>query len=155
MLVSDIKGLLVGSDDHIKDGYNWIINKKDWDNGCNVCTKKIDLYKDIEGFHIYFYVFKTKSDKPAKDSDEFRGKIFGFADIAGVEVDKYPEYNFRHHIKIGNLKMFTPKIRLEEFQNRLEYYGWSESQIKKFGNSLATHGLLLTERDCEYLKSQH
>ncbi|MCZ7384512.1 MAG: hypothetical protein O8C63_07165 [Candidatus Methanoperedens sp.] len=49
--------------------------------------------------------------------------------------------------------VFTPKIRLEEFQNRIEYFGWSEPQIENFGNSLATHGLLLTENDCEFLQS--
>ena len=155
MTADDIRGTLVGSDDHFKYGYNWIIKNNDWDNGCNICSKKIDEYKNIQDFHIYFYVYKNKIENgnPAKDSDEFRNKIFGFADIIKVEIQKNPDYNFKHHIKIDNLNLYSPKIRLEEFQNQLEYYDWSERQIEKFGNSLATHGLLLTKNDCDFLQS--
>lgn len=143
---------MVGSDDK---EYNWIINENDWDNGCDNCTKKIAEYKDVKDFHIYFYVYDTPTDEPALDSNEFRKKIFGFADIIKLEKNKYPkgEEFYPHHIKIKNLRLFIPKITLEEFQDRLEYYDWSENQIKKFGRTLATHGLLLTEKDCKFLQS--
>ncbi len=159
MVENDIRGILVGCDDLACDfinnegGYCWVIKEKDWDNGCNTCTKKIDEYKNTKYFNIYFYVFKTKSNKPAKNSDEFRNKIFGFADIAKVQKNKYIEPNYRHHIKIKNLRLFTPKIRLDDFQEQLEYFDWTNSQIKNFGNTLATHGLLLTKKDCEFLHS--
>jgi len=161
MLNDNIKGILVGVDDRKcnfnpgqkEGGYCWIIKEKDWDNGCNVATDKIfNYYKSIKDFHIFFYVFKTKSDNPALASDKFRNTIFGFADVVKVKKNMYDEY-YKHHIKIENLKLFTPKINFKEIQNHLEYPDWSEKQKKIFGNSLATQGLLLTYADCELLLS--
>ena len=57
------------------------------------------------------------------------------------------------NVKIKNLRLFNPKIRLEQFQDELEYYDWSERQVDKFGISLSTHGLLLTGKDCDFLQS--
>ena len=69
MAANDIKGILVGSDDHITEGYKWITQNEDWDNGCINCTNKIDEYKNTKDFHIYFYVYKdkTKNGTPAHD----------------------------------------------------------------------------------------
>jgi hypothetical protein len=154
VITNDVRGVLVGCDDHITHGYNWVKKNMDWDNGCNTCTKKIDEYMKVEDFHIYFYVFDKKSEKPALDSNEYRKNIFGYADIAKVEKNKYPEYDYKHHIKVKNLRLFTSKIPLDDFRSKLEYYDWSNSQIENFGNTLATHGLLLTQNDCEFLQKQ-
>lgn len=155
------KGILVGVDDRAcnfnkenpSGGYCWILHEKDWDNGSNVATDKIYRnYKISDVFHIYFFVFKTKSLYPASNSDDFRNKIFGFADVIEVEKNRYKK-DYKHHVKIDNVRLFTPKIELELIINELEYYyDWSDSQFDRFGNSLATHGLLLTKNDCERLQ---
>jgi hypothetical protein len=161
MVEVDVKGILVGCDDlkcnftrgNEYGGYCWVIKKKDFDTGSNVVADKIsNYYKLIKDFHIYFYVYKDKKPNPTYDSDEFRTKIFGFADVADVKKKVY-ESGYRHHVKVKNIRLFTPKIELEEFENQLEYFDWSEKQIKKFGNTLATHGLLLTKKDCKFLQS--
>lgn len=161
MAKNNIKGILVGVDDrkcnfnpgYEDGGYCWVIRKKDWDNGCNVATDKIfSYYQQIQDFHIYFYVFKGISDNPASNSDEFRNTIFGFADVVNVKKNMYEKY-YRHHVKIDRLRLFTLKIKFDDIKYKLEYPDWTDKQIRNFGNSLATQGLLLTESDCELLQS--
>jgi len=161
MLTNNIKGILVGVDDRKcnfepdfeEGGYCWVIQKKDWDNRSNVATDKIfKHFKQIDDFHIYFYVYKTKSDNPSPDSDKFRNKIFGFADVVKVEKNKFVN-NYIHHVKIDNLRLFTPKIDLDEIRDQIEYIDWSEKQIKNFTLPLSGNGLLLTKNDCELFES--
>lgn len=118
MITNNIKGILVGCDDlkcnftcgHEEGGYCWVIKRKDWDNGSNVITNKIlNYYKLVKDFHIYFYVYKTKKPNAADNSDDFRNKIFGFADVDNVKKKMY-EYGYRHHVKVKNIRLFTPKI---------------------------------------------
>ena len=159
---ANFKGILVGvndlrcdfDSDYPDGGYCWIIKKKDWDNGCNVCTDKIYRhYKIIKDFNIYFYVYKTKSSDPAPDSDKFRDKIFGFADVVNVEKNMYNKY-YNHQVKIDNIRLFTHKIKLDDIKNQLEYWNdWSDNLFERFGLSLTQQGLLVTKNDCEHLQS--
>ncbi len=163
MVGNDVKGILVGCDDvkcnftrgNEQGGYCWVIKKKDWDTGSNVITDKIfNYYKQIKDFHIYFYVYKNRSIDPADDSDEFRDTIFGFADVANVKKNMYEDVDlYKHHVKVKNVRLFTPKIQFGEFCDQLEYYDWSDRQLENFVLSLRTNGLLLTEDDCKILQS--
>lgn len=161
-MIVNIKGILVGCDDlecnftpeNEYGGYCWVIKQKDWDNGNNVVTDKIfNYYRRIKDFHIYFYVYKekTKNGNSAKDSDEFRETIFGFAEVANVKKNMY-DVDFKPHVKVKNLRLYTPKIQFGEFCDKLEYCDWSDRQLKNFGLSLTTNGLLLTQDDCEFLQ---
>ncbi len=58
-----------------------------------------------------------------------------------------------HHVKIKNFEPFEPKIRLEDIEDKLEKYGWTEDQKSNFGVNLSHHGLLLTKKDCNLIDS--
>lgn len=149
-----IKGILVGCDDEEIGGYEWVINNKDWDNGNYEITSKLNEYKNDKDFKIYFYVFKSKTEFPAKTSDEYRGTIFGMAEIKKIELNKNdPTYKYPHHIKLKNLELFEPQIKFEDIEIKLENYGWTEKQKSNFGVNLSHHGLLLTEQDCNLLNT--
>lgn len=163
MIKNNIKGILVGCDDvkcnftrgNEAGGYCWVIEKKDWDTGSNVITDKIvNYYRQIIDFHIYFYVYKDKKPYPADDSYDFRDTIFGFADVVYVKKNMYNNPDFyKHHVKVENVRLFTPKIQFSEFCDQLEYCDWSDRQLERFGFSLTTNGLLLTNNDCDFLQS--
>ncbi len=150
-----IKGILVGCDDQEEVGYEWVINHKDWDNGSKEITDKLIEYKTKKDFKIYFYVFKTQTDTPADTSDEYRGTIFGRADIKKVEPYKNDPNQgfFPHHVKLKNLELFDPKIKLEDIEVALEKYGWTDKQKANnpFPNNLRQHGLLLTKNDYDLI----
>jgi hypothetical protein len=160
MTKNNINGILVGCDDYAcnfskknpSGGYCWVIKMKDWDNANNEITNNIERYKHTNDFHIYFYVYKTPTNNPDLYSRYYRNTIFGFADIVDVVKKKY-ENGYQHHVKIDNLRPFSPKIKLEKVIDKLEFYDWSENQIQKFGANLSHHGLLLTKNDCEVLQS--
>jgi hypothetical protein len=100
-LESSIKGILVGCDDEDVGGYEWVINHNDFDNSNPEIINKLEIYKNIKDFKIYFYVFKTPTEEPARTSDEYRGTIFGRAEIKKVERNKNdPEkYKYVHHAR--------------------------------------------------------
>lgn len=152
-----IKGILVGCDDLEEGGYEWVINHNDWDNGNTGITNKLKKYKNEKDFKIYFYAFKTPTETPATTSDEFRGTIFGRAEIGKVELYKNdPDlYLYPHHVKLKNFELFGPKIQLEDVEDHLEKYGWSDKQKENnpFPNNLRQHGLLLTEKDCNLINN--
>lgn len=152
-----INGILVGCDDLEEDGYEWVINHNDWDNGNTGITNKLKKYKNENDSKIYFYAFKTPTETPATTSDEFRGTVFGRADIGKVELyeNDPDEYVYPHHVKLKNFELLDPKIKLEDLEDHLEKYGWSEKQKENnpFSNNLRQHGLLLTEKDCNLINN--
>lgn len=156
-LKSKIKGILVGCDDLYEGGYEWVINHNDWDNGNTGICNKLKKYKNQKEFKIYFYAFKTTTETPASTSDEFRGTIFGIAKIENVELYKNdPDQDiYPHHVKLKNFKLFEPKIKLDDIEDGLEKYGWTDGQIENnpFANNLRHHGLLLTEKDCDLINN--
>jgi hypothetical protein len=149
----NVKGILVGCDDEDVGGYEWVIKHNDFDNSNPEIINKLEKYKDIKYFKIYFYVFKTPTEESARTSDEYRGTIFGRAEIKKVERNRNdPEkYKYVHHVKIKNFEPFEPKIKLEDVEDELENYGWTEDQKANFGVNLSHHGLLLTEKDCNLI----
>jgi len=79
----------------------------------------------------------------AKTSDEFRGTIFGRAEIKNIELYKNdPNQGFYpHHVKLENLELFDPKIKLEDIEVALEKFGWTDKQKANnpFPNNLRQH----------------
>jgi len=139
----NIKGILVGCDDLEEGGYEWVINQNDWDNGSKEITDKLIKYKNKKDFKIYFYVFMGQKEFHAKTSDEFRGTIFGRAEIKNIELYKNdPNQGFYpHHVKLENLELFDPKIKLEDIEVALEKFGWTDKQKANnpFPNNLRQH----------------
>lgn len=152
---SGINGILVGCDDEETGGYEWVINNKDWDNGSMEITSRLLENKNKKDFKIYFYVFKTPTEIPANTSDEYRGTVFGRAEIEKVEPfrNNPKKYKYPHHVKLKNLELFQPKIKLEDIEGKLENYGWTEEQKANFGVNLSHHGLFLTEKDCDLINT--
>ena len=150
-----INGILVGCDDENIGGYEWVINENDFDNSNPEIISKLEKYKTKKDFKIYFYVFKTPTEFSAKTSDKYRGTIFGRAEIKTVERNKNDPKKFKyiHHVKLKNFEHFDPKIKLEDIQEKLQKYGWTEEQKLNFGVNLSHHGLLLTKKDCGLLNS--
>ncbi len=107
----NIKGILVGCDDLEEGGYEWVINQNDWDNSNTEITNRLKKYKDEKDFKIYFYAFKTPTENPANNSHEFRGTIFGRAEIEDVKLYKNDlnQDFYLHHVKIKNFEPFEPK----------------------------------------------
>lgn len=146
---NEIKGILVGCDDLKEFGYEWVINHNDWGNDNTEITNNVKKYKNEKNFKIYFYVYKkTRKKESAKTSDEYRGTIFGKADIKNVERNINDPKKFVHHVIIMNFEHFEPKIKLEDIEHKLQKDGWKEGQKSYFGLNLSHHGLLLTEKDC-------